>query len=313
MKFKLSLILCIFIIVPVFSQNKVEQQRTLQRGNVQNQKELDRANKAALQQKMKAYISDINGALKGTGKNIAPPINIDNTTDITKNDTIHSDKPQPKPIYVYSNADSLNIRSEANSKSQIIDKITFAEKIQVLGKTSDRETIDNMSAPWILIRKSNGNEGWVFGGYLQKDVPSKKEAPAKDDSFASKLEIPVEGRLSSNFGTRIDPITKKANSFHSGIDFAAPTGTPVYSAESGTVIRAEFNQNGYGNLIVVKHADDLTTYYGHLSKISVKIDQKVNRGQLIGNVGSTGNSTGPHLHFEVRRGGVALDPNGFIR
>jgi murein DD-endopeptidase MepM/ murein hydrolase activator NlpD len=331
MNHKLSLILCILIavviiVLPVFSQNQVNKQRTLQKTNVQNQKETDRANKAALQQKMKSYMADINNALKDTGKDITPPIDIDDATDISKHDTIYSDKRLPKPIYAYSNINDLNMRSESNSKSLIIDKIAFAEKVQIIGKTSDNETINKISAPWLLVRKSNGYEGWVFGGYLQKVVPDKKgtsnkktdkedkeKEENKEESFVSKLDIPVEGKLSSNFGTRINPITKKSTSFHSGIDFAAPLGTPVHSAEGGTITKAEFNKSGYGNLIIVQHSENLTTYYGHLSKISVKINQKVNKGQFIGEVGSTGNSTGPHLHFEVRSGGIALDPNEFIR
>ena len=313
MKSKLTFILCILIAASAFSQSPVSKQRALQKTDVQNQKELNRANKEALQQKMRHYISDINKALNDTDKDIAPPIDIDDATDISKHDTIHSDKQQPEPVYAYSNVNNLNMRSEANTKSQIIAKISFAEKVQLLGKTSDNETIDEISAPWIIVRKSNGHEGWVFGGYLQNDIPNKKETIDKKESFSAKLNIPVEGRISSNFGTRINPLTKKSNSFHSGIDFAAPNGTPVYAAESGTITKAEFNRNGYGNLIIIKHSEDLTTYYGHLSKMLVKVNQKVNRGELIGNVGSTGNSTGPHLHFEVRRGGIAHDPNEFIR
>jgi len=314
---KLNVLLCILMLsFPALSQSPIQNQRTLQQADVQAQRELDQANRLALQQKMRTYIADINKDLRGTNKNITPPINVDDTTDISRHNVIHSDQQQPKPIYAFSNVDNLNMRSQANTKSQIIAKVGFAETVQLIGKTSDNETINGVSAPWLLVRKSNGNEGWVFGGYLQENAPNKRrtfEELEDKQPFATKLDIPVEGRLSSNFGTRVDPKTKKSNSFHSGIDFAAPQGTPVYAAESGTIIRAEFNRNGYGNLIVIQHSENLTTYYGHLHKISVKVGEKVNRRQLIGEVGSTGNSTGPHLHFEVRRGGVALNPNEFIR
>ena len=303
----ISLIACILIMAfPSFSQNTIKDPKAA----VQAQKELDQANRKALQQKMKTYISDINKSIKNTRKNITSPINIDNVTDISKNNTIHSNKPQPDPIYAYSTTD-LNIRAQANSKSQVIDKINMTESVQLIGKTSDEETINGVSAPWVLVRKSNGNEGWVFGGYLQENFPNKRRTFEKPEPL--KLNIPVEGKISSNFGTRINPITKKGTSFHSGIDFAAPQGTPVYAAEGGTVAKAEFNESGYGNLVIIQHSEDLTTYYGHLSKISVKTGQKVNRQQLLGEVGSTGNSTGPHLHFEVRRGGTAFDPNEFLR
>ena len=96
---------------------------------------------------------------------------------------------------------------------------------------------------------------------------------------------------------------------HNGIDFGAPTGTNVLAAAAGTVERADYDEHGYGWYVQIKHADGLTTVYAHLSQIRVQPRVEVKAGQLIGQVGSTGNSTGPHLHFELRKQG--LEKNGY--
>ena len=113
-------------------------------------------------------------------------------------------------------------------------------------------------------------------------------------------------RISSQFGSRFHPI-KRRTRHHSGVDYAAPHGTAVQSAGDGVVVHAG-PMGGYGNTIVVRHASGTQTLYGHLSSIGVRKGQPVTQGRVIGRVGSTGQSTGPHLHYEVRRGGVALDP-----
>jgi len=123
--------------------------------------------------------------------------------------------------------------------------------------------------------------------------------------------LPVAaGWHSSNFGYRIDPFNGK-NSFHTGVDFVAPPGTAVYAAAGGVVSGAELHHE-YGNMVDVDHDNGLTTRYAHLSKYKVKAGDIVMKGQLLGEVGSTGRATGPHLHFEVREKGVPLNPNRFL-
>jgi murein DD-endopeptidase MepM/ murein hydrolase activator NlpD len=123
-------------------------------------------------------------------------------------------------------------------------------------------------------------------------------------------------KLSSTFGNSGDLWTQK----HSGQDFAVPTGTEVQAVHGGTVVKAGPNGAGdgpaYGNAVVIKHAGKTYSQYAHLSKINVKIGQKVETGQRIGLSGSTGNSTGPHLHFEIRTTanyGSAVNPMQFLR
>ncbi|MCB1158343.1 MAG: LysM peptidoglycan-binding domain-containing M23 family metallopeptidase [Leptospiraceae bacterium] len=109
----------------------------------------------------------------------------------------------------------------------------------------------------------------------------------------------IGGRLSSNYGKRKDPFSEK-QTFHGGIDLAAKKGTAVYASAEGKVLLAQ-KKGGYGKLIILSHKLGYESRYGHLSKILVKPGEKIRRGQKIGEVGSTGKSTGPHLHFEVRR------------
>ena len=117
---------------------------------------------------------------------------------------------------------------------------------------------------------------------------------------------PVSGTITSPFGWRSNPFGG-APEFHQGLDIGAPTGTTITAAASGTVIMAQY-YGGYGNYILIDHGGGYSTGYGHCSAIYVSVGQSVQRGQAIGAVGSTGNSTGPHLHFEVRINGKPVDP-----
>lgn len=101
---------------------------------------------------------------------------------------------------------------------------------------------------------------------------------------------------------------------HKGIDYACPIGTPILASEAGKVIFAGWDKTGYGNLVMILHPDGLASLYAHLSTISVTVGQEVNQGQIIGYSGSTGNSTGAHLHFEIRgKDGKAIDPAPLLR
>ena len=123
---------------------------------------------------------------------------------------------------------------------------------------------------------------------------------------------PVEGSWNaSSFGWRIDPITGQ-HALHEGIDFIADVGTPVFAAAGGVVIFAEYHYQ-YGNMVEIDHGNDFITRYAHASKLFVKVGDVVHRGRKVAVVGSTGRSTGPHLHFEVRYRGVAQNPARFLR
>jgi murein DD-endopeptidase MepM/ murein hydrolase activator NlpD len=122
-----------------------------------------------------------------------------------------------------------------------------------------------------------------------------------------RLVAPLQGRIGDGFGPR-------GNQFHPGLDFPAPSGTPVAAAGRGRVVFAGWDSGGYGNLVVVEHPLGVRSMYAHLSQIAVRRGESVVAGSRIGRVGSTGFATGPHLHFELRlRGGAAVDPLTALR
>lgn len=118
-------------------------------------------------------------------------------------------------------------------------------------------------------------------------------------------------RIASGFGYRIDPVYKTVK-MHAGLDFAAPQGTPIYATANGTVTTAGNKGNGYGNYVVINHGYGYETLYGHMVKVKARPGQRVSRGEIIGWVGSTGKSTGPHCHYEVHKNGNKIDPVYFF-
>lgn len=144
---------------------------------------------------------------------------------------------------------------------------------------------------------------------MQESMPTTlQRARNKQAVLGSTPSIwPTKSKVvTSSFGYRSDPLTGNI-SFHSGIDIGGSTGDPVYAAANGTVIAADYSPSR-GNYIIVRHLNGLETWYMHLSKIEVEINQKVTKSKRIGKVGSTGRSTGAHLHFEVVKNGDAINP-----
>jgi murein DD-endopeptidase MepM/ murein hydrolase activator NlpD len=121
----------------------------------------------------------------------------------------------------------------------------------------------------------------------------------------------MTGRVSSAYGWRSDPFRGQAK-FHGGIDLAAKYGTTVPAAAAGTVVTAEA-QGSYGLTVVLRHPDGFESRYAHLASLDVTVGETVAQGQQVGRVGSTGRSTGPHLHFEVMQSGRRVDPEQFVR
>jgi murein DD-endopeptidase MepM/ murein hydrolase activator NlpD len=160
----------------------------------------------------------------------------------------------------------------------------------------------------------------VISARIQSQEKSYKEIEGmlrnKEKLLASTPAIqPVANkdlkRVASGFGSRIDPVYKTIK-FHAGLDFAAPQGTPIYATADGRVTTAGNNGNGFGNHVEINHGYGYETLYGHMFRVKVRAGQMVKRGEVIGWVGSTGKSTGPHLHYEVHKGGRPLDPIYFF-
>jgi hypothetical protein len=142
--------------------------------------------------------------------------------------------------------------------------------------------------------------------------PGERFHPVESAFFQSRLfTFPLDTQVvTSRYGTRVSPISGRIH-FHTGLDLAAPMGSKVYAARAGKVTRKGYNEV-LGNHIVLSHSGGLETVYGHLNSMEVELNQTVESGNIIGRVGNTGASTGPHLHFEVREGGSFRNPEGFL-
>ncbi|WP_051585770.1 M23 family metallopeptidase [Caldanaerobius polysaccharolyticus] len=155
---------------------------------------------------------------------------------------------------------------------------------------------------------------WLTSNYdfLKAYEDLKQNAPVLRQKFMStfeqieKMSAPVKGTITSRYGMRINPITKKSEN-HTGIDISATQGSDVYAAWSGTVKSVKEDAN-YGTYVVIDHGNGYSTLYAHLKAVSVKTGENVKRGDIIGKVGNSGESTAPHLHFEVLKGGNPVDP-----
>lgn len=144
----------------------------------------------------------------------------------------------------------------------------------------------------------------LFSAWRQMDGPAAQ-------AIAIPSRRPVDAMsLTSQFGHRSDPFTGR-RARHNGIDIPGPTGTPIYATADGTIGRAQW-VSGYGKYVEIEHGHAMQTRYGHMSEILVQPGQRVRRGDMIGLVGSTGRSTGPHLHYEVRIAGAPVNPIPFI-
>ncbi|MFQ3675875.1 MAG: LysM peptidoglycan-binding domain-containing M23 family metallopeptidase [Endomicrobiia bacterium] len=184
-------------------------------------------------------------------------------------------------------------------------RLIVHNKKGVLYKLSKGESLDTVAKKFkrskeelLLINNKPGNYEFQVGEYIF--VPN---AYLRFKDFMLPM---FNTKITSGFGQRMHPIFGMLK-FHEGIDLKQKYGTPVRAACDGKVIFSGWAE-GYGKLVILKHHKGYTTYYGHLSKIRVKVGNYVFKGQIIGNVGSTGWTTGPHLHFEVRKNGIPIDP-----
>jgi murein DD-endopeptidase MepM/ murein hydrolase activator NlpD len=184
-----------------------------------------------------------------------------------------------------------------------VDKYTSLDGVKNGTKFKElHKKLDNMSAQYKVQEDSYKK--------LIKMAQNKSKMLA---SIPAIQPIPNKNlsRIASGFGYRIDPIYR-TRKMHKGIDFTAPKGTKIYATGDGTIKKVEHAKWGYGSHVVIDHGYGYNTLYGHMSRINVRPGQKVTRGQLIGLVGSTGKSTGAHLHYEVHKNGNALNPIGYF-
>lgn len=198
-------------------------------------------------------------------------------------------------------------------------RISIPDKDGLLHAVKNNESISGIAGRYSVsvnqILDANNLSSSVLTPGMNLFIPG-----AKMDSFDRALVLgtvflnPLSGRmrLTSPYGYRISPITGK-RMFHNGIDLAQPFGSPIVAAGSGVVTYAESNNPAFGMVIIIRHARGFQTLYGHLSSILVRRGERVERGQIVGRVGNTGLSTGPHLHFTIIQNGSSVNPLNYIR
>lgn len=223
--------------------------------------------------------------------------------------------------------------ADNNEEKLYVSNFEEAEEIVNTLKEKDSSNIDNISIVEKYetdIKDLTSKDDAISALYVQKPVAvqvattatsstpkaikstgsvntSSNSSYGKASLGGISLIKPISGIITSRFGAR----SKIRVSTHTGLDIAAATGTPISAAASGTVTFAG-TKGSYGNMIVISHGNGVQTYYGHCSRIYVSAGTKVSQGQTIGAVGSTGNSTGPHLHLEIRINGVAYNPQNYL-
>ncbi|MCM2293597.1 M23 family metallopeptidase [Allorhizobium sp. BGMRC 0089] len=197
-----------------------------------------------------------------------------------------------------------NLTEAADSKADAIDAVLKNNAIKV---DAPQEGKDAMGGPFIDANPKLGADTSLNGLDTALDRLDAARSTVKDMPFANPAPT---HEITSPFGTRTDPLLGRL-AMHPGVDFRAGIGAPIRAAGAGTVVFAG-QSNGYGNMVEIDHGQGVTTRYGHMSKLLSHVGEKVEEGQVIGLAGSTGRSTGPHLHYEIRRNGVPVNPMGFL-
>lgn len=207
------------------------------------------------------------------------------------------------------NRDNEVYRSIFESKpipdSARIREMEKRKEIQLLQAMGSTELIKNMTAQL--------NNLSLRMAYQQQSFDEITQMVKNKEKFLASIPAiqPISNknltRIASGYGYRIDPIYKDRRA-HLGMDFTAPHGTPIYATADGMVTDAGFNTGGFGNRVVINHGNSYETLYGHMFRIKARVGQRVKRGEVIGYVGNTGKSSGPHCHYEVHRYGNPVNP-----
>ena len=214
-------------------------------------------------------------------------------------------------------AQVAQLTAETERRVKLIEERQMALAAALASENIDKSTLRRLG--FYPPQAGATGRGGPFDGnkadptFKQLFTSWKKLDNLASGAIAVPSDKPVKtAAFTSGYGVRSDPFRGGA-AMHAGIDLAGPHGTPIYATADGTVTNAGWNSGGYGNLIKVDHGRGIETRYGHLAQMLVRDGQPVKRGQLIGRMGSTGRSTGNHLHYEVRIDGRAVNPIPFMR
>jgi len=213
------------------------------------------------------------------------------------------------------NSDNNGLRSqvsEFNSKIELADSLKLKQKLSSID--NNLSMIDSYLKSRGIIQQQN------MGGEIKRKSVSNTEmlVSLEEQSvvFSNLIRnipigIPNEGPVSSAYGYRRNPFGGLSGEFHPGIDFKGDYGDPIFSTADGIVDRCDWYA-GYGNAVVLNHGFGYQTLYGHMLKVNVMQGQEIKAGDLIGFMGSTGRSTGPHVHYEIRKDGIDIDPAPYL-
>lgn len=193
-----------------------------------------------------------------------------------------------------------SVRLKEMEKQKEIKLVMSMNSIEL--ENSITGTINNLSLRMAYQEKSYND----ITGFIKNKEELLGATPAIQPVSNSDLK-----RIASGFGYRIDPVYKTVK-YHAGLDFSAPQGTPIYATANGVVRLAGNSGNGFGNHVIINHGYGYETLYGHMFKVKVQSGARIKRGEIIGWVGNTGKSTGPHCHYEVHKNGRPLDPVYFF-
>lgn len=212
--------------------------------------------------------------------------------NIPEDTIVNPAKKEKKYVYI---PEGLRMRSESSVSGEFLVLVPYNTDVMVTEYSRNKDTVDAQTDYWAKTQYE-GHTGWLFNAYLR---PSADRPPVTPPTPGpGGFSMPIHGSFRQGYGPRVDPITKKAGTMHRGIDIAAPKGEPIKAAKGGEVYENSYNAS-WGNYVIIKHDQEVYTLYCHQSKATARKGTRVSGYDLIGYVGSTGRSTGPHLHFEV--------------
>ena len=202
------------------------------------------------------------------------------------------------------------LEQEKQEKQELLEKtsVRLDERSRMIESVMSRIGVDVKVG-----KKRTANSG---GPFIAIDEKYSESLLTRSDKYIKTIRkmplgYPMQGKITSGFGRRSDPFNHRP-AFHAGIDLAGKAGQEIKATADGAVKSSSYEKNGFGNFVVLRHGNGYETLFGHLSKRTVKKGETVQRGQVIGLMGNTGRSTGPHLHYEVHYQGKAIDPKKYL-
>lgn len=238
-----------------------------------------------------------------------------------KAETLYAEMESQKSILSEKESEKKSLIAMYDKEIQHSDELTEDQELKLVALASNRSGLLQQKNKLVAeetarvkAAKAAAKKRAAAAAAAKKSSKSTSYTAASFSGSGGPLLMPVgSARISSGFGRRTHPVTGEVGKMHTGVDFAVGEGTTVHAAEAGTVILAEW-YSGYGNAVIIDHGGGMWTLYGHLRNggTSVKVGDRVSSGEKIAESGSTGRSTGPHLHFEVRINGSRVDPMPYL-